>query len=185
MFTLGGKRPEDFGLVVLRGTQHPMLPRTEDHIVSRPGQAGEWDFGGTVRRRDIRIPMEFIGLSSAAALQAKIREFAAHLVDKDGHPRDLVLEWDNEPNVFYTVRYSGRLQVTRIMEGGRFNLPLVAVQPWGYSTPKTEGETITEQGEAVSVVSNGTVGTPAAISIRNTGATPISNIRITRQVEVE
>lgn len=137
-----------------------------------------------MKERNFALPLEFIGCANRQALQARIREFAAFLLDSDGRPRTMRLTFDTEPELFYNVRYSGRLPVRRLMEAGIFTLPLVAVDPWAYATEETTVTTeITTSPHEIELDVGGTVETPAIVTIRNTGVAPITSITITVEQE--
>lgn len=186
MFSLDGRTAAELGVVLLRGHGHPILPQTDDRITTVPGRHGDWDFGADLRSRYFSLPLEFVGCANRQALQQRIREFAAFLVDANGNPRTMRLVFDTEPDLFYNVRYSGRLPVTRIMESGRFTLPLVAVEPWGQAKEETVViEQITESPQEIPLTVGGTIATPAVITIRNTGDQAITSLTIELEQEVE
>lgn len=185
MFRLDGKTPSELGVVLLRGHGHPMLPRTDDRIMPVSGRHGDWDFGADLRSRDITLPLEFVGCANRQELQERIREFAAFLVNADGSPRTMRLTFDTEPNVYYNVRYSGRLPVRRMIESGRFDLPLVAVEPWGHAVEETVvTRMITGSPQEIPLVVGGTLATPAVITIRNTGTQEITSLTLEIEQEV-
>lgn len=186
MFRLDGKTPAELGVVLLRGHGHPILPRTDDRIMPVSGKHGSWDFGADARDRDFALPLEFVGCANRQALQQRIREFAAFLVNADGNPRTMRLTFDTEPELYYDVRYSGRLPVRRLMEAGQFTLPLVAVEPWAQAVEETVvTDTITESPQEIPLEVGGTLATPAVITVRNTGDQAITSLTIELEQEVE
>lgn len=186
MFRLDGKTPEELGVVLLRGHDHPILPRTDDRIVNVSGRHGGWDFGADLRVREFALPLEFVACANRQKLQERIRQFAAFLVQPDGSPRTMRLTFDTEPELFYNVRYSGRLPVQRLMEAGRFTLPLVAVEPWAQAVEETVVQaTVTQSPQEIPLEVGGTVATPAVIVVKNTGTGTITSLTIEVYQEVE
>jgi len=134
-FTLGGKRPEEFGLIVKADTQEPAMPEIRNKIVTVAGRHGALDFGGELGPRPFEISCTIKG-HSAGEVQASIRLLMAHLLDGDGKPRTLPFQWDYEQGMVYDVRLSSNVPVDKLARLGSFKLPLTAYDPFAYS-PKT------------------------------------------------
>jgi len=131
-FILDGKRADQLGLAMLRQSQRPVLPGTTDRTLQIPGKHGAWDFGAELGPRLFNIEVAFVE-QNAAALQRKVSELAAFLVDAYGRPRTMELIFTIQPDRKYFVRYSGSLPIERISGLGRFTLPLIAYDPFAYS----------------------------------------------------
>ncbi|HET7615691.1 MAG TPA: hypothetical protein VFK27_01950, partial [Bacillales bacterium] len=68
-----------------------------------------------------------------ASLQKAIRDVMAHLFDASGKPKTMPLIFDDEPEVSYNVRYSGRFPISRVIGIGDFSISLTAYDPHGYA----------------------------------------------------
>lgn len=130
-FILDGKRADELGLVMLRQSQRPVLPGTTDITLQIPGRHGAWDFGADLGPRLFNLEVAFVEYH-AAALQRRVSELAAFLVDSYGRPRTMELTFTIQPERKYMVRYSGSLPIERISGLGRFTLPLIAYDPFAY-----------------------------------------------------
>lgn len=130
-FRLDGKRADELGLVMLRQSQRPVLPGTSDITLQIPGKHGAWDFGADLGPRLFNLELAFVEYR-AAALQQKVSELAAFLVDAYGRPRTMELVFTIQPERIYLVRYSGSMPIERISGLGRFTLPLIAYDPFAY-----------------------------------------------------
>lgn len=134
---LGEKRPQDLGLQTLRESQRPILPPTVDRTYAVPFMHGEYDFGADMGPRPLTLECAFME-RNAHLLQRRISALAAHLVDGDGRPRTLPLIYANQPDRQYMVRLSGQLPVDRMAGLGKFSLPMVAYDPFAYSTYESD-----------------------------------------------
>lgn len=139
---IAGIKPSDIGLKVLRGSGRPILPATRDRILVIPGRSGAWDFGTDLGPREFPLDCAFI-TRSPAELQAHAETLAKLLVDGYGIPRTVDLVLSLQPERVYHVRYSGSLPIDRLVGMGRFTLPLVAFDPFGYlDEPSLDSEII-------------------------------------------
>ena len=136
-FTLGGKTASALGLELLQGTQRRILPDTRDIVLTIPGRPGAYDFGGEFEARLFELECLLHGATTSEQLQARIRNLAAHLIGKDGRPRTLELIFDDEPDKYYNVRFTGSLPIEQIVSVGQFVLPLVAYDPYEYALEDT------------------------------------------------
>jgi len=126
---LGGKRPQDLGLQVLRESQRPILPGTVDRTMAVPGRPGEYDFGADSGPRAFELECAFME-RNAVKLQERIEHLAQLLMDEYGRPKPIQIIFSTRPDRYYTVRYAGALPIERIAGYGRFRLPLVAYYPF-------------------------------------------------------
>jgi phage-related protein len=138
VITLDGKTAEELGLIVLAGSQEPVLPSTRDRVVTIPGRHGAYDFGGELDVRDFEIKCVLKSQSTLEETQRKVREITSLLVEGNGRPRTVSLRYDYEPDKEYSVRYSGSLAIERIIRMGKFTLPMTAFDPYAYHTTSTE-----------------------------------------------
>jgi len=129
---LGGKTFDELGLVLLKTTQIPILPDVRSRTVQIPGRAGAYDFGSDLGTRQFNLEC-VIKAITRQELAEKVRVLAAHLVDTDGKPRTLKLIFDDEPDRYYSVKYSGGVSMERIVSVGQFTLQLMATDPFAYA----------------------------------------------------
>lgn len=130
--SIGGMTPAQLGLHTLRDSQRPVAPGTVDTTVSMPGMHGAYDFGATLGPLPLPLDCAF-ATSSAYELQRLVSKLAQLLIDGNGRPRTLALEYSNRPGQVYYVRYSGTAPIQRIVGLGRFTLPMVAFDPFAYT----------------------------------------------------
>jgi phage-related protein len=141
MSTLDGSTFASFGLVEKIEQDIPMLSETRDKIVEIPERDGAYDFGADMGPRSFKVPLAWKDEISTTALQAKIRTFAAFLMDASGKPRNMVLQFYDETEKYYIVRYSGSLPIQRLLKYGFFDLPLLAYDPFAYAVAEAYDET--------------------------------------------
>lgn len=131
---LGDKSFKDLNMVLLKGSQHPILPESVDRSLYIAGRNGLYDLGADLGAKAFELSCAFVNLQSAVSLQQSIRMLAKHITDDRGKPRTFELKFDTEPDKFYYARYSGNLPIERLVEYGEFTLPLVAYDPVAYQT---------------------------------------------------
>lgn len=129
---LGGKTFDELGLVLLKTTQTPILPDVRNRTVQIPGRAGAYDFGSDLSTRQFNLECA-IKAATRQELAEKVRALAAHLIDTNGKPRTMELIFDDEPDRYYNVKYSGGVSMERIVSVGRFTLQLMATDPFAYA----------------------------------------------------
>ena len=180
-FTIGGQADTALGVELQAGYDEPMLPGTRDRTLKIAGRQGMITFGSDLDAREFNLPLAMIEPSTAAALQAVVRTFAAVLLDKTGKPKDVSLVFVKEPNKTYTVRYSGALSLARLIGNthGEFTLPLIAADPYAYGSEVTTSETITTNPQTVTVQNDGDYATPPIIQLVNNGGAGITGITLT------
>lgn len=131
---IDGKDISEFGLILQPRYQHPILPATRDRTIEIPGKHGAYDFGADLNIRQFSLPLVWTKELTQKALQERAREFAAFLTDGNGRPRTLKLAFDYETEKYYMVRYSGSLDIERLLSLGFFELPLIAFDPFAYAS---------------------------------------------------
>lgn len=136
VLTIDGVTPRALGLGVFGKTQRPILSSTVDTIVTVPGMHGAYDFGATMGPRQFELECAFIARNHME-LQQRVSKLAAFLLDGNGRPRPMRIIFANQPDRFYTVRYSGDLNIDRIAGLGSFTLPFTAFDPWAYAKEST------------------------------------------------
>jgi len=185
-FTLGGVADSTLGLQLLRGYEEPALPSTRDRAVAIPGRQGEWDFGADLRERKISLQCALTGATTQAGLAALIRALSAVLLDVDGKPVDCALVFDKEPTKTYTVRYCGSLSIARLCAAtlGTLTIPLVAHDPYAYGAEEETEESITVDGQEVTVTNSGAFRSAPVITLHNVGGTSVTGITLTTKKQL-
>jgi predicted phage tail component-like protein len=182
--TLGGKTPQQLGMLVLRGSKRPILPNTRDRSVIVPGRNGGWDFGADLDSRSFDLECAF-NAPTSSELQARAELLARLLVDANGKPRPLELVFEVHPERTYTVRYSGSLGIDRIAGLGKFTLPLVAFDPHSVGPENVYEATITASPTLITIESTGDIRTQPVIVLTNTGIGTINEITLTNEYQLE
>jgi predicted phage tail component-like protein len=136
VLTLDGRTPKSLGMGVFRRTQRPILSSTVDTIVTVPGMHGAYDFGATMGPKQFELECAFF-TKNHIELQQRVSALADFLLDGNGRPRLMRIIFANQPDRFYTVRYSGDLNIDRISGLGTFTLPFTAYDPWAYAKEST------------------------------------------------
>lgn len=181
--TLGGKRAAELYLSVLIDSEEPALPETRDRTLEIPGRHGLYDFGADLGPRMFELQCAIIQ-PNAYALQRAVRALAAHLMDGNGRPRTLELIFDEEPDKVYFVRYAGSVSIQKRIGLGKFSLPLVAYDPFAYSTfdasdLDVDSSALVDSEISVDADYDFAVNAPTTLGIENFGsmnATPIIEI---------
>jgi predicted phage tail component-like protein len=132
MITLDGYGLRSFGLSCEK-QNHPITPTFKSKTISIPGKAGLYDFGSEIQEREISFNIGAID-KDKIALQYKLRHFIAFLHDAYGKPRSIRLIFDYEPDKYYIVKISNRIEPDRVSRTGKFTLQFTAYDPYTYST---------------------------------------------------
>jgi len=183
-FTLGGVPAKELGIIMIGTSKRPILPPTVDRTISIPGRNGAWDFGADVGTRPFNLDCALIE-QNAVALQMAIERLAALMVDRYGKPRTLELTFDTRPDRHYQVRYSGSLEIDRIIGLGRFTLPLVAFEPYAYGDERITEQTITASPTVINIRSDGDILTSPVIELTNNGTTTINQFTLSTEYQIE
>jgi phage-related protein len=118
----------DLNIILRPGASFPILPSTRDRTVEIPGRKGMFYFGSRLAARRFSLPCAFVFAENPTALFTHARALGAYLIN-DGKPRKMVLEFEADAGNKYHVYYSGRLDLTRMVFDGEFDLPLFAPDP--------------------------------------------------------
>lgn len=191
---LDGIRDVDLGFRVLEESQDPLIPSTRDQNMLIDGRHGSYDFGAVLDPKPFVFECAFIpqGTSyerpSASELQKRVRRLAEFMTDTYGRPRNMRLVRSWEPDKYYIVRYSGSAPLERIAYSsiGLFTLPLVAFDPFAYSTQERIIETtVAESPTTIVAESDGNVRTQPVIVLTNQGSNTITHFRIVNEYRLE
>ncbi|PER85876.1 phage tail protein [Bacillus thuringiensis] len=131
--TIDGKSLKQLGLALLPGFQHPAAPPIRDYTVSIPGRPGAYYFGSDIDPLEFNLPLIIKPQENRFELAAAIRKMVAAFIDPYGKPKEVKLIYDYEPDKYYLVRYSGSMPIDRYFRMGKFELPLIAYDPYAYS----------------------------------------------------
>ena len=186
-FYLGGSSNAALGFQVINQRSRPLLPRTWDVTERIAGQHGQFDYGAKLRERVFEFECCAVDCSTPEEVAEFRQTLAAFLVDMNGDPDDLAFYFADETDRTYTVRYSGKLEMTREAGNtlGYFRLILVAFDPFGYADAAVEvSENVTGSPEEVALSNVGTISTPVLIHLTNNGIAAITNPTLTFRVEV-
>lgn len=180
-FTIGGETDISLGIELRPEYKEPILPRTRDRSVRIPGREGRWEFDGDLAERDIVLECVIVNAATQEELQEKARALAAVLLDQHGRPKDVTLVFTKEPLKTYTVRYSGKTPLRRLVGGtkGYFALPLIAADPFAYGADVVTEETITTDGQEVTVANAGDYTTPPVFWFTNAGGSNLDGFTLT------
>lgn len=135
--TIDGKHISELNLQLLRDHQNPAAPSTRDSVMAIPGMHGAYDFGASLGVREFRLPVHIKLKDEYETLSSAIRKVMAVFIDPHGKPKTVKLIFDYEPDKYYMVRYSGNIPINRLFSIGKFELPLIAYDPFAYSVVKS------------------------------------------------
>lgn len=189
MVKLDGRSPEEFGLLFLKDHYHPATPEMRNRTMTIPGMPGEWDFGSEWGSRPFSLPFGLIDYDRYE-LQRKLRAFVAFLMDAYGKPREIKLTFDYEPDKYYSVKVSQRVDVDRAIHSGQLELPLVAHNPYAKSSTTSDkyildsdisvmADIMLDTGlsnraitspQSFEVINNGSVAIPFSFIVEGSGA---------------
>lgn len=185
-FYLGGSTNAALGFQVNSQRKRPILPRTWDMTERISQQHGQLDYGAKLRERIFEFECTAVDVTTPEEMATFMKTLAAFLVDTNGDPQDLELIFADEPDRTYTVRYSGKLEMSRAAGNtlGFFRLALVAYDPFKYGDTVQVMENVTAGPYEIDLTNDGTVSTPETIMVTNNGGSPITNPTLTLRVEV-
>lgn len=153
---INGRDVREFGLHVVEGGQHDVLPETRDRTLAIPGRHGLLDYGADLGVREFDIPCVIKDATDSGDLQHKLRKLANELTDAYGRPKSVRLTFSEEPDKYYNVRYTGRIGVDRITRHGFFSLAFTAFDPMAKSVFTSDQITL---GSDVPIMSDILLGT--------------------------
>ncbi|MFT9496605.1 distal tail protein Dit [Anaerosolibacter sp.] len=165
-----------YGLIV-RSVDRNVLPPLKRREIEIPGKHGTYDFDGNVyEKRTISIEFGVVHYNFQD-LRNKIRLIAAWLSGKGK------LVFDDEPDKYYDAKIYQNVPLEQIISSGRFSV-IFECQPFALSEDIENVATITSNNYNMIIENNGTIETPCIIELKNTGTSTITQITITKKVEV-
>lgn len=181
---LTGRSNTELGFLVAGTSKRPMLPGTIDRTLQIAGRNGAWDYGADVGSRVFNYDCVFIKKDHLQLEQAAIR-LAGYLVDSYGKPRTHELVLASRPDQSITVRYTGSLDIDRIMGFGKFTLTLTAFDPLFKSGERLLETNLSQSPSSIHIESSGTIRTEPYIVLTNQGANTINRIRLVNETRIE
>ncbi|MCC2361668.1 phage tail family protein [Bacillus cereus] len=131
--TIDEKSLNQLGLALLPGFQHPAAPPIRDYTVSIPGRPGAYYFGSDIDPLEFNLPLIIKPQEDRYKLVSTIRKMVAAFIDPYGKPKEVKLIYDYEPDKYYLARYSGSIPIERYLRMGKFELPMIAYDPYAHS----------------------------------------------------
>lgn len=132
MILLDGYTEKDFGLIPLQNHSHPINTGIQHKMIKIPGMAGVHDIRTELAPKYFEFEFA-IKEQDEIMVQAKLNEFVAFLCDDTGHPRNIKLIFDYEPDKYYTVKLNNVIDPERIRGFSRFSVSFVASDPYKYA----------------------------------------------------
>jgi predicted phage tail component-like protein len=187
-FSIDGISAADYGVTLLKDPDIPLISSSRDRKTQILNRSGVIWIDSALEPRYFSLECMFRNCFGPADLDSKIRTLAGALVDSSGKPKQIKLIFDETPDLYYLVRYSGSVPFARAWAGcSKFVLNLVADDPYTYEVDEEyDYKTITTSGGNMTVTSSGTVSTPASICVENNGAAEIASgftIKIEQEIK--
>jgi len=166
-FTFRGRHSETYGFVV---TDIKRFIKASKNVsaITIPGRHGNYYVtDNTYGDVNIVVSCAYIGRSAE-----KAREIGAWLSGEG----ELIL--DTEPDKIYNARVFEAIDVKELTTLKEFDIVFTAY-PFALSAIRQQNFTITQNGQAISLFSQGTAQAPTKIYLKNTGNAPVTGIKIT------
>ena len=174
--TFKGTHSSTYGLF-MKSIDRNTLPPLRKREIEIPGRHGTYDFGSNVYdTRIITIQFEVVQ-NALQNLRSSIRQIAAWLSGRGK------LVFDDEPDKYYDAKIYQNIPLEQIAYSGIFSV-IFECQPFALSEDIEKTATITVNSQSIIIQNNGTVETPCIIELKNTGSTTITQLTITKKVEV-
>src|SRR5690625_3731218 len=135
---IDGVRLADLGVHLLNDSEEPLLPDVRDYSVTIPGRHGAYNFGAFFEPRHLTLSCGINNQASLEHVQALVRDFTKLFLDDYGSPKEVTVEYEYERGKRYTARLNSQVPMDRIVRAGFFQVPLIAYDPFAYSTHSSE-----------------------------------------------
>ncbi len=132
MILLDGQTERDFGLIPLQSHIHPINTGIQHKMIKIPGLVGAHHTKTDLSPKYFEFEFAIKEQNEIIA-QTKLNELVTFLCDDTGHPRDIELIFDYEPDKYYTVKLNNSIDPERIRGFSRFSISFVASDPHKYS----------------------------------------------------
>jgi len=158
---------EPLGVFVLRDSRYELLPATKDIVEEVPGRHGEIDFGTELRPRYLELKVATKDGLSITQRETLKRTIAKYLNSVSGTKKMI---FQDDPDVQYEVKYSGRIDLTKYASWMEFVIPFKMSKPFIESS---EENTHTGDG---TLENAGTFETPVLIEITGEVSNPCVSV---------
>ena len=121
-------------MYMLEGHENPLLPSITNKTIKIPDVPGLYDFGAEIGPKYFNIPIGFVN-SDYALMRRNAEQFLHQFIDEFAQPKEIELSFDYAPERVYKAKFNGDLLLLErlVKTLGRFDLPLVAYDPFAYS----------------------------------------------------
>src|SRR5690625_1768149 len=131
---IDGVRLADLGVHLLADSEEPILPNVRTQSVVIPGRHGAYDFGSYFEPRLLTLSCGINNQASLYHVQALVRKFSDLFLDQYGRPKEVTVEYEYDLGKQYTAKLASEVSINRIVRAGLFQVPLIAYDPYAYST---------------------------------------------------
>lgn len=167
--------------VGVRSDDRSVIPAVRKNEFEIPGQHGTVDYGlNTYEKRSISVTLGLLKNANHAALREKARDIAKWISGQGA------LVFDDEPDKAYEAKVYSAVGIDQLQLLPMGLLSVVfECQPFAESLEyhQVNSEIATSPAELTAAV-GGTIESCCIITIKNTGATGISNITIKRKAAI-
>ena len=117
---------------------------------------GAHNFGSFIEPRQLTASIGIPNQATISDVQVIVRKIASMLLDQYGKPKEVTLKYDYEPDKHYKAKFSGSININRILDSGIFPIPFTAYDPYAYSN--VFSDEITWGSEVITFESNYLLG---------------------------
>ena len=118
---------QPLGVRVTGDSRDELLPATRDSTEEIPGMDGEYDFGSEFKARALELAVVTRNEMNAVEKKTLKRAIAKWLDPTKGY---LPLQFADEPNVIYMVKYAGKIDPTNHPTWFQFTIPFKMNNPF-------------------------------------------------------
>ena len=123
---------EDYMLQPLRvrvsgDSREELLPSTRDYTEEISGRDGEYDFGSEFKARALELAVVTRDKMNVSEKKSLKRSLAKYLDPTKGY---LPLQFADEPDLIYMVKYSGKIDITNHPTWFQFTIPFKMENPF-------------------------------------------------------
>ncbi|HAN44119.1 MAG TPA: hypothetical protein DCP97_01875 [Ruminococcaceae bacterium] len=169
-FKFRNQSSEDFD-IIFRSEDRTILPAKRINRQTIPGKSGtESIFDDTYDDRIITIACSVFPVAGSS-LRERARQIAYWLSQKGE------LEFSDEPGKFYQAEVESAVSIEQIATLGKFTITFICY-PFAMSALNQVNAVITQQSQETVITADGTAKMPCIITIKNTGTTDITDLRL-------
>jgi len=122
---------QPLGVRVTGDSREELLPSTRDSTEEVPGMHGEYDFGSEFKGRALELHIVTKDGMTVTEKKSVKRLFAKYLDPTKGY---LSLQFADEPDKIYMVKYSGKIDLTNHPTWLKFTIPFKMKEPFMVGT---------------------------------------------------